>query len=386
MELNNNKVSHICLVGDDPTANLTPLIDKDIPCDRLIIVHTIDQKDQYDNLYRVAKSRGAKVDSWLLPQTIDTESIKLSFMQLFERESKGAEKDLRHIWLNSSNGTRQQVLSAYEVARSFQCPIFIVEAEYDSLCWLYPEEWPLTPIKDKLKLHEFFEVNGVILTSQKNKQGIDKKLRELGDRWLEKSSKLHSGLAKLNYLASTSKGVKFTSRQDSAMLKDDSLQWLLDDLNQIDLIEIEGSNVSFVDNDVKFFCNGGWLEEVVFGMVRGLRAELKTIQDDGHSLEVERKINGKLVKNELDVVTLVNNKLHIIECKTKRFDNGEGSDTLYKLDSLANVLGGIKATAALVTFFPITAAEKRRASELDIEIFDPSKLPRLRECLKDWLS
>lgn len=388
MELQNKNITHICLIGDDPTANLTPLIDNNIPCERLIVVHSPSQRDQYQSLMQVAKGRGAKVDDWLIPEASEMkiETLKYRFVELFEAELSKHGVDKNQIWLNSSNGSRQQVLSAYEVARSYGCPIFIVEPNTDSLCWLFPEGWPITPIKDKIKLHEYFRVNGCELVSQKNKNGINIKLRELGARWLEKSAKLQSGLAMLNYLASMGKGPNNRAMQNSSMLKNESLQWLLDDLSQIGQIEISGNQVSFLSAEARFFCNGGWLEEIVFGMVRGLRADLKTIQDDGHSLEVEREHQSKIVKNELDVVALVNNKLHIIECKTKKFKNGQGSDTLYKLDSLVNVLGGLKANSALVTFFPITPAEMRRAKELNIEIFGPSKLPRLKECLKGWLS
>lgn len=394
MKKSSTSVTHICLIGDDPTANLTPVVDNNISCHRLVVAHELCQLNEYKLLEKVTKIRGYQVASWLLPTTCSTEAIKLSFMQLFERElnrhniktSTNTNNQTSQIWLNASNGSRYQVLSAYEVARSYGSPIFVVEPKQDALCWLYPEDWPLTPVNDKIKLHEFFSLNGCQLISQKNKRGIPKKLRDLGERWLMKANKLHSGLAKLNYLAMISRGEKHTSQQDKTMLEDQSLQWLLDDLAKNNLIEIAGKRVNFIDPDTVFFCNGGWLEEITFSFIRGLAGELKTIQDDGHSVEVERKVNRKKVVNELDVVVLVNNKLHVIECKTKRFEKGEGNKVLYKLDSLAERLGGIKAKAALVTFFPIRDVEVRRAAELEIQVFGVEELPRLKECLQAWMA
>jgi len=377
----NESVTHICLIGDDPSANLTPLADHTIPSSRLVIAHLANQESAALALKSIAKTRGLQVDTWELPDSIETEVIKLSFIELFERESKSEEQ----IWLNASNGTRQQVLSAYEIARSYEIPIFIVEPTYDAICWLYPEGRELTPIKDKIKLHEFFQVNECTLVSQQNQRGISKQIREIGNNWLAKANTLNSGLAKLNYLAMVAKEQNLKAKQNASMLSDDSLQWLLEDLERNDLISFNGKTVNFLSEDVRFFCNGGWLEEITFSYIRGLRSEIKTIQDDGHSVEIGRLINGKKVCNELDVVALVNNKLYVIECKTKRFENGGGSDTLYKLDSLAERLGGIKATCALVSFYPLTNAEKRRAVELGIEVFSVQELPRLKECLKQWL-
>lgn len=56
---------------------------------------------------------------------------------------------------------------------------------------------------------------------------------------------------------------------------------------------------------------------------------------ENHSVGVQvyRKIGDREVRNELDVATIVNNKLHIIECKTKGMRE-DGDDTLYKLESL----------------------------------------------------
>jgi len=376
----NKSVTHICLIGDDPSANLTPLADHTIPSSRLVIAHLANQESAALALKNIAKIRGHQVDMWKLPNSLETEFIKLSFMELFERESKVDSQ----IWLNASNGSRQQVLAAYEIARSYQIPIFIVEPTYDAICWLYPEGQGLTPIKDKIKLHEFFKLNDCELIAQQNRHGVSKELRDFGESWLAKANKIHSGLAKLNYLAMTARG-RLTAKQDQAMLSDESLQWLLEDLERNGVIKLDGKNVEFLHEKARFFCNGGWLEETTFSYVRDLRSEIKTIQDDGHSVEIERLINGKKVCNELDVVALVNNKLYVIECKTKRFENGGGSDTLYKLDSLAERLGGIKAKGALVSFYPLSNGEKRRAIELDIEVFSYGGLPRLKECLKQWL-
>ncbi|ALS34002.1 hypothetical protein PTRA_a2969 [Pseudoalteromonas translucida KMM 520] len=382
MKTNTKQVTHICLIGEDPTANLTPIIDKDIPSDRVIIAHEKHQQEQVEQLKKVIQTRGYKVDKWLLPTTFNTEEIKLNFMQLFEQENTHPSDT----WLNASNGSRYQILAAYEVARAYDSKIYIVEPKYDALCWLSPENREMTPVADKIKLHEFLSVNGFTLTSQQNKNGVSLDLRAIGENWLKQADKLQTGLAKLNYLAQFTHGDTFIGKeQDIAMLNDESLQWLLNDLEILDLIKVDGKSVHFQNEKTRFFANGGWLEEITFSYIRSLSSEIPELQDNGHSVEIERSINGKTIKNELDVVALVNNKLHVIECKTKKFKNGEGSNMLYKIDSLAERLGGLKCKAALVTFFPLNKSELARANELNIEIFVGTSLKLLKNNIKNWL-
>ena len=98
-----------------------------------------------------------------------------------------------------------------------------------------------------------------------------------------------------------------------------------------------------MENDIYVLINihwdGGWLEETTYGIVRSLAKKLPTIQDDGHSVEIERLINGQKVLNELDVVVLVNNKLFVIECKTKQFHKGDGKITtpIFSLSAILSI-------------------------------------------------
>lgn len=382
MKNNEKQVTHICLIGDDPTANLTPIIDKKIPSDRVIFAHEEHQLEQVEQLKKVIQIRGYKVDKWLIPTTFNTEEIKFNFMQLFEQEATHPSET----WLNASNGSRYQILTAYEVARAYNASIFIVEPKYDALCWLSPESREITPIADKIKLHEFLSVNGCTLKSQQNKNGISPDLKAIGENWLKQADKLQTGLAKLNYLAQFTHGDTFISKeQDSAMLNDESLQWLLNDLETLELIKIDEKTVHFQNEKTRFFANGGWLEEITFSYIRSLSSEIPELQDDGHSVEIERTVNGKTIKNELDVVALVNNKLHVIECKTKKFKNGDGSNMLYKINSIAERLGGLKCKAALVTFYPLNKSELTRAAELNIFVISTAKLHKLKGSIRSWL-
>ena len=102
------------------------------------------------------------------------------------------------------------------------------------------------------------------------------------------------------------------------------------------------------------------------------------------NVQVTRKIGEKEVRNELDVATVVNNKLHIIECKTKGMRD-DGDDTLYKLESLRDLLGGLQARAMLVSFRPLRYNDITRAMDLGLGLIGPEELKDLRSHLREWL-
>ena len=124
------------------------------------------------------------------------------------------------------------------------------------------------------------------------------------------------------------------------------------DLVDIKLATYQNGVLEFFSEDARRFSNGEWLENLVHNTVREIQDELPTIQDHSLNVQVYRETGGREVRNELDVATVVNNKLHIIECKTKGMRD-DGDDTLYKLESLRDLLGGLQARAMLVSFRPM---------------------------------
>ncbi len=142
--------------------------------------------------------------------------------------------------------------------------------------------------------------------------------------------------------------------------------------------------MTFKHEEARRFANGEWLESLVHSTVRAIQNELPTIQDHSLGVQVYRKIGEREVRNELDVATIVNNKLHIIECKTKGMRD-DGDDTLYKLESLRDLLGGLQARAMLVSFRPLRHHDLVRAQDLGLAIIGADQLGDLYTHLYDWL-
>jgi hypothetical protein len=62
-----------------------------------------------------------------------------------------------------------------------------------------------------------------------------------------------------------------------------------------------------------------------------------------------------------------------------------GADTLYKLDTLKSLLDGVRTRVMLVSYHPLSAWDRQRAADLNIEICSARQLPQLREILKQWI-
>lgn len=373
--------THVCLLNDSATSVLTPVIDPSIPSDSLIIAGTSDYENNAQQLIRLAKTRGFEARFFCLPDTVKTAKIKDAFLELF---SQICESEEGEVWLNASAGDRYHVLAAFEVARAYDCPVFVVEPAQDELYWLHPEDQAPTPIDDRLKLHEYFTLFETTLSQEENRHGVSKPVRELGESWANDIEQCAQALRALNYLASRASDALRVQMEDRHR-NDSVLTSMLWELDALGYVKLEDNTLIFTSEKARFFCNGGWLEEHTFAVLKGITGQVTSIQDTAHSANITRKIKGKTLSNELDVVALANNKLHIIECKTQYMEALRSTNTLYKLDSLNELLGGLEGRAALVTYFDVSPSARLRATELGIRVFGSQEIPRLKHHLANWL-
>lgn len=370
-------------MNEDPAAILSPIIDPDIPSHKLVIVSTTHYRKFANNIISLAKRRGYSAEHKLLPDSYYTEDLKDAFYKIFN-ELDYFENE---VWLNATNGHRIQSLCAFEIARDFDIPTYVVNSTNDSLYWVHPAKRESIKIQDKLKLNEYVELYKSTLISHVNGAPISEKRKAIGRNWVKQATKRFKALTNLNFLASTCSGSEFLSPvMNSSQIADLELQQLLEELQSLDLIEIRGKQVSFLNDENRFFCNGGWLEEYTYAIVQEIARDLKSVQDVAHSAVLQRNYGSKYVKNEIDVAALVNNKLHIIECKTNKLVESKGVNIIYKLDSINDVVGGIRGRAALISYYPLSEGEQLRAHELSIRVFHSEQLVNLKHHLKTWFS
>lgn len=342
---------HVGIIDQDPVRLVTPLLDSRIDSSHIIFVGDSSQEAMYLRLHTVLSQRGIGSELFEIPSGTNIAEIKRSVRGLVEslKERK------QEIHLNASCGLRHRLLAIYEVFRSYHWPIFVVEPCSDQLCWLYPDSNEDTQVQDHITISDYLTIFGARgeFAEQTISPQLDQKLYELGERWAGNALELGPGLATLNYLATTCRkeqrlDVELSDKQQGYR----ELNLLLNDLVEANIATYENGILTFANEDARRFSNGEWLETLVHSTVKQIQDDMPTIQDRSLNVQVYRQLGEREVRNELDVATVVNNKLHIIECKTKGMRD-DGDDTLYKLESLRDLLGGLQARAMLVSFRPL---------------------------------
>ena len=378
------KTCHISHLEQFHTNVLTPLLDPKIPSTRAVFIITENQQEDVKRLKALLAPRGIIISFYLIEKKLSTQALLEKYEDIFTSElSKHSDEN---ICFNATCGSRRKTLSAFEVARNLGIATYIIEPDFDSLHWLYPTEKQNSHLADKLKLADYFKAHDIRLGEVQNSTGVRPEIRSLGEKWVNEPIFFNRALGQLNFLAYSADNAELKSKNlDRSMLNDPALMMLIDDLESIQYATLKNDALYFTNEACRFFSNGGWLEEFVFGTMISLKKEIGTLQDCLQGVELYRGKTSAEVKNELDVLALNDNKLHIVECKTKKFEAVEGNEVIHKLDSLADLLGGNNGRALLVSFKKIRVSEAIRAKELDITFIGPAELPHFKTHIKNWL-
>jgi hypothetical protein len=373
---------HLVLVSTQAIPNITPILDERYRPDQVIMLLPKSMEAQADQLERIYKPRGVEVSRWLIDDAWDVEHIRTRVIDLL------AENESSNIALNATCGTRPMSIAAYEAFRTFEKPIFYVHMETDHLIWMYPHGQPSVDLHDHIQLKEYLLCYGATHVNEGYKEGVIPSLRDLTLELVDNIKKYEPALATINYYAAMTKKGQLSSPTIEA--KQSSAFWRLVELfQQADLLESKNGQLIFKDEASRFIVNGGWLEMYAYACCVNLKQKL-VLQDLAHSIEVGRSQEGNTVLNELDVAFLKDNRLYLLECKTKRFDGNnlkhdEGAEVLYKLASIRDLLGGMQAKSMLVSFRPLKPHNRHRAKELDVETCCYEELRFLEEKIASWI-
>lgn len=376
--------THFCLTSAQPTPNLTPALDPTTCPRRVILLTSQDMKRRADWLEAVLKQRGIAVERWSIDDPWDIEHVQQRVLELLE------EKGTEGIALNATGGTKPMSIAAYEVFRAYDLPIFYVHPEQDRLVWLHPAQRPATDLENRVKLDVFLQAHGVRVVGELIRSAQHKQLLSFCEELILDIDLYADPLRELNYHASRAEGSLRSKVENSD--GSSTLSRLIDKFAQLGLVTFESGCLRFLNEDARFFVNGGWLELHAFRLVQSLRQRGAPIHDLCRSMVVARESRGQAVKNELDIIFLAENRLHLIECKTRHWGNvkniqggGPGAEALYKLDTLRDLLGGLQARAMLVSYQHLPKPDRRRAEDLGIRVCAGAQIQHLRERIFEWL-
>jgi len=352
---------------------ILPFLSTNIHCKHLVLLvsEQIKIKHIERNIEAVLKKLGIKVTiiygedndfNWEGIQTM----LKANVLNLTNKV----------IAFNTNGGTKPMVLAAFEFCYNENIPVFYING--NQLTWLYTAENKSLnneTIQNSLSYENYLYSHGYEILKKGNIISSSKIIK-LIKGWGARSQSNEIG--RLNRLASRGDENNLVIKLEPQEQKDQHLQIMLEELEDADLISFKGKDkVSFKNEQARFFINGGWYELYLQKLLESINAN--TFESKGtvfSSIEL-KPINAKtnkyeIVKNEIDVAYLLDNRLFMFECKTANLSaTGSRADVaVYKLASLLKNIGGTNATGVVFSYRKIKSIDKERASLLGIKIIE----------------
>ncbi|MCX7554671.1 DUF1887 family CARF protein [Marinicella sp. S1101] len=333
-------------------------------------------QDDISGLKSAIQARGIKCEDGLID--FDTQLAREHFAQLIETHQQ------HDIIFNASSGYNKLVLLAFEQFTNFGYPVFLVDKFTDELHWLNEKHTHKDiHLSHEIKLKEYLKSFNTQIIDSGQTSPEDKASRELTQWIVSQLGQADRAIGSINYMAmSADINHRYTLQQND--FKNHHLQQLLDHFAAAGKLTIRGKKIKFTDDASRFYCNGGWLENHVFALLYGMRKQRPQLADLAKGMTVVRD-QGK-VRNEIDVAAICHNRLHIIECKTRRFGNSKADKSaantaIYRLDTIKSLAGGHSGKAMLVSYQPLNKYTLSRAKDLGIYCCSHTQLKQLERHL-----
>lgn len=372
--------TQICLVSGQPIPNLIPLKMVDFKPDRVILCVSPDMAVQAGRLEEVISSWGITVEKRPVAP-YDLNSARDTFLNIL------VELESENVILNVTGGTKIMAFAAFEVFRTEKKPILYVDTQDKRVQLLSPEIKNLD-FPGVIKVKPYLQAYGQIIKEDDTDRDRVQQHRPVVDALLNGISEFDHGLSVLNGLTAPHRNARafpITIAMPSSGVTARGLDQLVSLFERHHLLKRAGRTFLLATLDDVKFLSGDWIAEHVFRLVTGLSPT-----DVRMGVEVAWDQKGsKPSENEYDVVFTHGNRLYLIECKTKHFNENEERENdqnlIYKLESLRDAAGGLYGKGMLVSYRPVTDAQKRRLAANRLEFCDGPSLHTLEDKLKKWI-
>lgn len=385
---------HICLVSAQPLINILPALAPSLQPDLVYLLTSKQQVSNADHQSQVLKELGIATEAKHFDDAYDLEAIQALVEDILQQHPDD------QLMLNATGGTKPMSIAAYESfyfadAADNERPVFYFQD--DHVIWLHPQNREPLHLEQTLTLRQFLRAHGLQVTDENSKK-VPQRLAELAASWARRAEKHRTLYGTLNYLAAKAANTLKTdcSSQISSNRDFDNLIY---ELEQKQLLSYNPKNrlMTFPDEEARFFVNGGWLEEHLFSVLTELQQDYpEKISAVSRSISVEfinptPRQQQRQVRNELDVIAIVNHQMWVFECKTKKLNsrNQQGENDaqgmIYKLAGMMKSLGGLRTTGCVISFDKISDYDKSRAELFDIRTIDGANLKNLKSLLSGML-
>lgn len=382
---------HITLVAEAPMPTIGPLLDKNIGAHSATLVHTPYTQPFAEHQAKVLTAHGINVQLHLIADPYHLSAIIDSLTPLAHTHHHGT-------CLNLTGGSKLMALAAWQLFNQPQHHLYYIHLNNDSIVWLN-QPLPDHPIADTITLDTYLAATGYQIDNAFASDSLPPTWHQLAEQLAtgQYTHELRHLLRHLHHLPDTQQ----PSSNPIDPIGQQKIRNLIHRMDIMGMVKWHNTNLPeyrkliFTSAEALRFIRGEWLEQYVYAQCKSLSQTCPKFQDIRISAFLVNPkdpvqaspTNQAPLKNEMDIVALRDNTLYLIECKTANLDdNSKAEAILTKLDSLRDILGGIKGKAMLLTSTKVSSMTKRRAKEINVTLIDRDTLPKLAHHLKRWFN
>lgn len=351
-----------CIASAQTAQNINPL--SEINPDKVIVIATtkIKQDGQAQNLINSIQDTGIKAEEFSIQNESSLKSLTEQFSDIIENHIDD------ELIANITGGTKLMSISLYQLFSNWGFRSFYCNHDSSELIWL-DDESAIGDIGSKIGLKQYLKAYQVQIGNYLKLSDIEKAQKDYANLLYSelckptKYEKMCQLIGKIHAL--TAQNALSAEKQAKFRFDDEEYAFVSHLSHETGLFKLNGDIIKPVNQDIKKFMNGAWLEFLVGDNLRG--GEFRDI-----SLSVEISKSTKRIssetRQEIDVMAMHQDKLIIIECKAKKWENAtDASEAIYKLSALGNI-GGINTVPIFVSLRDIPAAAKTRGAEMGVKV------------------
>lgn len=382
-----NYDTHLCLISQQAAPNLLPILDEQFKPKKAIFMVSNSMKKNAESLKSVFERKQIKVEIINLIDEYNFHEMKTQFLEIAEKYEN------ENIALNVTGGTKLISIAAAEAFSCITKPIFYIDTNQNKILFLHLDEKNKRledhALNTKIDLKTYLNSYGnKIIKTGENLPKYENLLGLFEEQIIKNYEENKNIISSLNKYASEAKE---TSYKCKIYETPNIFSNFLEQLDKEEIIQYKNREINFIDKETHEFLSGGWLEYYAYNKIKNI----KKINDISLNMKIGNSYHKDKIKyhsqnkgnnNEIDVIFLAKNRLHLIECKTGRMDKTEKiEDIIYKLETLTEY-GGIMTKKCLISYFEVPEKIMNRAKSYKIEIIQGEQLKRLEQYINNWIA
>ena len=372
---------HICLVSDQLIPNYIPILDESFRPQEVILLITKQMQTKAAVLAKIIKARcGITSKEIHINDPYNMQELKEKVLTPFAETGHG-----KTIALNVTGGNKLMAIAAFDLFRAAGHPAFYFTVDSNEIIHIgSSERQKLQPAK--IQIEDYFQLHGYNIAKNNHIiSAIRKERQKIGEELIQNHQQYKDVLTMLN----GDIGFATDNNKKNLVVKLGKIPHnLINPRNKLlslfeknGLLHKSGDTITFPNQDARQYVHGGWLEEYVFHEI----SQITDIQSIALNVQIENSREGITQHNEIDIAFLINNVLHVIECKTANYNkkSKEAENALYKLETLKK-LGGLRTKTAFASYRELKDITRNRAEGANVKLLEINELKTLRKAVAEW--